>query len=219
MTVVEKSLPYFPFLRELSDASVELINNESELVSFTSGTEIINRGDRLESAYLITNGSVDVYLINESGKEVTLHRVGGGQSCLFALDAVFSDKLYPAWARVGNGDAILMAIPLSVAKQLHNTEIAFRNWVFQMQSKRIEELVGTLEEMLSLPLAYRLRSLLAKLADSNGVVNETHESLAARMGTAREVVSRNLKNLAKDELVQLSRGAITIKKMDDLTNF
>jgi CRP/FNR family transcriptional regulator, anaerobic regulatory protein len=56
----------------------------------------------------------------------------------------------------------------------------------------------------------RLASLLLKLADVNRAIHLTHDELATELGTAREVVSRLLKELERSGTLHLGRGHVTI---------
>ena len=48
------------------------------------------------------------------------------------------------------------------------------------------------------------------LIEESQVLKITHESIANHMGTAREVVTRMLKYFQSEEMVQLTRGTITL---------
>ena len=55
--------------------------------------------------------------------------------------------------------------------------------------------------------------------EESRVLKITHESIANHMGTAREVVTRMLKYFQSEEMVQLTRGTITLldtKKLQKL---
>ena len=69
----------------------------------------------------------------------------------------------------------------------------------------------------------RLAEFLSKrFADSGGndaVITITHEQIAAELGTAREVVSRVLKEFERSGTVELSRGKITLRDKAGLESF
>ena len=56
----------------------------------------------------------------------------------------------------------------------------------------------------------RLAQVLLARADTAGRVAATHQALAEEVGTAREVVSRQLDALAKAGLVRTARGEVTL---------
>src|SRR5262249_41673467 len=144
-----------------------------------------------------------------------LYRVRAGETCLFALDAVFSGVAYPAWVRA-TAHANILLIPGGLVRDLHNTEKAFQKWAFSVQSRRIFDLVSAMEEVQTLPMGERLISYLIRAANHRGEIRETHQEIAAYLGTAREVVSRRLQELARKGLVTQTRGRIVLRDVPKL---
>jgi CRP/FNR family transcriptional regulator len=209
MTLTNRAEVCFPFIRELTESSRLRLEKEARILTEKKGKELLSRGDRADGAYLVLTGQLDVYVISADGRETTLYRVRGSETCLFALNTVFSGVAYPAWVRVVVEAAILF-IPGNLVRDLHEQEGAFRNWAFGVQSRRIFDLVSAFEEVQTLSLGERLCSYLTRAANSRNEVRETHGEIAAYLGTAREVVSRHLNLLARQGLVTRSRGRITI---------
>ena len=59
--------------------------------------------------------------------------------------------------------------------------------------------------------------LSADRAGENPEISVTHEELANQINSSREVVSRTLKNMEKQNIVRLRRGRITILNKKELT--
>jgi len=80
---------------------------------------------------------------------------------------------------------------------------------------RISDLMLLLEDVAFGRKDVRLAGFLLKSADKNGDVLElTHRQLAVELGTAREVVSRLIKDFERNGLVSLGRNRITILRID-----
>lgn len=60
---------------------------------------------------------------------------------------------------------------------------------------------------------------MAYQAVNSDTLHITHDSIAVELGTAREVISRTLKSLEKEEIIQLSRGKITVKNLIALEQY
>src|SRR6185369_12666202 len=108
MTLVNRAEVFFPFLGELSEAFRLRLKEEARILTGIKGKELLSRGDRADGAYLVLTGQLDVYGISATGRETTLYRVRGGETCLFALNSVFSGVVYPAWVRVTTEATILL---------------------------------------------------------------------------------------------------------------
>jgi CRP/FNR family transcriptional regulator len=82
--------------------------------------------------------------------------------------------------------------------------------VFTAYSKRITDLFLVIEEIAFRRMDIRLAQKLLELGGEEGVIHATHQQMAAELGTAREVVSRQLAEFQRREWVAQSRGEIRI---------
>jgi len=163
---------------------------------------LLKRGDIVDGAYFVADGAVRVYYVDADGQEGTLYSVTRGESCILAVNALFSGLMYPAWADAGAKGARLVRLEAAVARELVATEPAFTQQMFAQISGRLFGLLRGLEHALRLPLASRLILALLENCDEAGGVRSSHQLLALDLGTSREVVSRLLRALAADGLVQ-----------------
>jgi CRP/FNR family transcriptional regulator len=98
-------------------------------------------------------------------------------------------------------------------EMLDNWICKYPGWkLFVMQSfqNRFRELIDTVDSIAFLNLDERLTKYLIERHKQSGatVLNETHQDLALRLNSSREVISRLLKKLEKDGKVKLSRNFI-----------
>jgi CRP/FNR family transcriptional regulator, anaerobic regulatory protein len=77
-------------------------------------------------------------------------------------------------------------------------------------SRRIADLMMLIEDVAFGRMDMRLARLLLRRADVAGVLAATHQELAVELGTAREVVSRLLKDFEARGLVRLRRGEVDV---------
>jgi CRP/FNR family transcriptional regulator len=90
----------------------------------------------------------------------------------------------------------------------------FREFVFKNFSSRLSNLIGRMEAVVFDTIDQRIGKAL--LATGNKVIVKTHHELAYELGTAREVVSRHLKNFESYGWVNLKRGTIEIMNREAL---
>ena len=78
--------------------------------------------------------------------------------------------------------------------------------------ERFSDVMWVMQQALFVSLDKRLAMfLLDEIAVSaDNKINMTQEQIARHLGTAREVVTRMLKHLAADSVLELSRGSITV---------
>jgi len=107
-------------------------------------------------------------------------------------------------------DVRAVAIPRRVFDDLVSRSIPFRNFVFAAYSQRITDLFHVIEEIAFQRLDIRLAQRLRVLAGDENEVRTTHQDLAVELGSAREVISRQLQEFQRRGWVAQSRGRITL---------
>ena len=79
--------------------------------------------------------------------------------------------------------------------------------------QRFSDVMWVMQQLVFMSMDRRLAIFLSDEISRTGenTVTMTHDQLARHLGTAREVVSRVLKHMAADGLLEVSRGGIRIK--------
>ena len=75
---------------------------------------------------------------------------------------------------------------------------------------RFADFEHLVESLASASIEARLAEALLARADAAGEVHLTHDGLASEIGSAREVVSRQLSRFERSGLVALARGKVTL---------
>jgi CRP/FNR family transcriptional regulator, anaerobic regulatory protein len=194
-----------PFWSALSSAGRDLARGSAQRLSFFDRRQIIARGDEVAGAYLVASGVLRVYFVDAEGREGTLYWVEKGQSCILALNCMFSRLAYPAWVE-SEGLSEVILIPAAAYRELFAAEPAVQDFTFEALSGRLFELMAMVEETASRGLEARVAMLLLRRAGAGGVLDLTHEQIASHLSTSREVVSRILRNLARAGLIESSHG-------------
>jgi CRP/FNR family transcriptional regulator len=216
MTEIEQATTHFPFIEKLSPQyQTEFIDHSS--VSIKNEEEILlMQGDTVSGAYLVVKGELEVFTITDEGRETILYTIRSGESCVFALNSLFNDIVYPAWVRVATKDAKIIFVDGPFFRRSFDTEKSLRDWVWEVQSMRVIDLMCSIDEILNLSIEERLWHFLKRSMNRNGEVRKTHESIAKHLGVSREVVTRKLKILADNNAVSLSRGCVTLLDLNKL---
>jgi CRP/FNR family cyclic AMP-dependent transcriptional regulator len=198
----------------LDDSELELLSRHAVTRVFPKNSVIINEGDTSDALYVVTSGRVKAYLSDEDGKEIILNVHGPGE--YFGEMALFDDA--PRSASV----ITLEKTKLSTISRADFQDCVQRNPQLAMQIIRglIKRLRIATEKVRSLALldvygrVARLLLQLAEPEDGQLVVKEklTHQDIADRVGSSREMVSRILKDLKTGGYVSIQDKRITIKE-------
>jgi len=203
------------FTKLLKQKDFEYINEQSQKVSVPRNTTIFRQGDICENYLLVLEGSVKVFSRGENGREVILYRVQSGQSCTLTTACLFADNTYPAEG-VCETDATALMIPRNTVNRALAESDAFRKVIFDQYARRLSEVISLIENLSFGHIDIRLARLLLHLSEKNNTIKTTHHLLAAELGSAREVISRQLKAFERQQLITLQRGSIIISNRNEL---
>lgn len=164
---------------------------------------------------LVLDGSVKVLTRAENGREIVLYRLTAGDSCVLTTSCLFGNVPYPAEGSTETAVTV-PSIPARAFKKAIQQSDAFRTLVFQTFTAHLASVIALVEEVAFGRLGSRLARYLLKQAESGSRINITHQALATELGSAREVISRQLKELERTGMVTLQRGCIQLQDMDAL---
>lgn len=201
---------HFPFIEKLSIKCQQELGQYSRLVVKPKGEVLLRLGDFVSGAYLVVEGELSVFTISEDGRETILYSITSGESCLFALNSLFSEIAYPAWVRVETKECKIVLINGEFFKDSFTLEKPLQEWAWEVQSTRVMDLMCSIDEILNLSVVMRLKNYLIRSQDESGKVRKTHDAIGKSLGVSREAVTRNLKMLSESNVVQLGRGCITL---------
>ena len=117
---------------------------------------------------------------------------------------------------IAETDVRAVAIPRTVFDDLIAQSVTFRTFIFTAYSKRITDLFQIIEDIAFQRVDIRLAQKLLDLARGTGQIKATHQQLAAELGTAREVISRQLGEFQRRCWIRQSRGSVELVEPDGL---
>lgn len=209
-------LSSFPFFAALSPDAQSQLRAATTHVSLPPQTQVIRRGDEVGGVYLVQAGALRIYYVSAEGREGTLYWVDPGQSCILALNCLFSRLAYPAWVETDQAETHVAVVSGDAYRSLYLTEPALQKFTFETLTTRLFELLTLMQETTSLGLEQRVAALLLRRSTNGQTVEATHEQIAHHLGSSREVVSRVLRNLATRGAIRLSHRSIAIEDGDKL---
>jgi CRP/FNR family transcriptional regulator, anaerobic regulatory protein len=210
---IQRLMTIYPVLRELPLALVRDIKETSYERVAQAGQVLFDVGEDCDYVPLLKSGSIRVVRPFPTGWEMLLYRVLPSQVCILTVNCVLSGWKHLARIAVEK-DLQAVSIPRESFSRLIEASSDFRKFVFSNYSVSLFSMLNCVEITLTLPIEQRLAKLLLdKRADMIGM---THQGLADEIGTAREVVSRILKDFEDKGMVKLKRGMIFIQDREAL---
>jgi len=209
-------LEAFPALAALPAEDRAILTERAKRVTLPAGTTVFAPGRPPESFLLLLEGTVRVQQASASGHEIVLYRVSAGETCVMTTACLLADELYSAEG-VAESTVAAVAIPKAAFEDALARPPGFRRLVFSEYANRFSDVTHVVEEVAFERLDKRLAQRLLALASSDDTLTTTHQELATELGTAREVVGRQLKELERRGWVALSRGRIVLTDRGSLT--
>jgi CRP/FNR family cyclic AMP-dependent transcriptional regulator len=226
---VLSGIPYFRGLREIVIDSILQCSCMKEL---NKGNYLFMPDEIGTHLYIIKEGLIEVCQLGEDGKKIILYHAMRGA---FLGDTVlFNEGRYGATA-VAAEDSKLFSI---TKKSFEGLIYSFPEIGIRLVSdfgRRIERLKSLVAEVALSDVRKRIVRLLLELVESEkkGCVSRagvdyrnsffltnvpTHDQMAHRIGTVREVLCKGLHKLEKENFIRVKRGNIIINDLNRLRN-
>lgn len=199
----------FPGLARLGPDLRATLLKQSLILTVPAGTVVFGPGKPPEHLLLPLDGRVRVQQTSEEGREIVLYRVTAGESCVMTTACLLAHEDYSAEG-IAETDVRAAAIPRALFDDLASRSVEFRTFIFTAYARRMSDLFMVIEEIAFQRLDIRLAQKLIELARDTGQIRATHQQLAAELGTAREVISRQLGEFQRRGWIGQARGVVDL---------
>ena len=200
---------FFPPLRQLPSNAFVRLRDLSLVVELPEASRIFGPGQAPENFLLLLDGTIRVQQTSESGREIVLYRVHAGESCALTSACLMGYEEYQAEG-LAETRIRAVAIPRTLFDELIASSSEFRRFVFTAFSRRVTNLFRVIEEVAFARIDVRLAQRLIELVDESGNISATHQDLANELGSAREVISRQIHEFKQRGWISASRGVIEL---------
>jgi CRP/FNR family cyclic AMP-dependent transcriptional regulator len=205
-----------PLFNDLSEIELALICERVTVRRYDAGVVVFTEGDHCQELLIVQEGSVKMLKTAPTGRQqlISIERTGNSLSEV----PVFDDGSYPATAMTA-GPAMLLRLDADHFRQIcrQHPEVALK--VIKVLGHRLRRLGRLVEDLSFATVRDRLIAHLIRLAEENGrrtprgfefELAENNEELAVRLGTVRELISRNLGRLHGQGWIEMRRRTVTI---------
>ncbi len=207
-------LTAFPDLAGLESPAKEILLKYARMVEAPIGTIGYREGGPCGAYVMRLAGQSRVYKMSSSGREILLYRVNAGETCVITTTCLLGNSDYPASTVVEKAIKDVI-VPSAAFNQLMIDSKVFRTFVMTNYGALISDLIVLLDEVAFHNLDARLAKLLLEAGSDS--VKRTHQQIADELGTAREVISRQVKRFEQKQWVTLGRGQVEILDRAALT--
>jgi CRP/FNR family transcriptional regulator, anaerobic regulatory protein len=194
-----------------SDEIISELKKVGVVKKLEEGDVLIQEHSFIRSIPIILRGSIRVYQTDDDYREMLLYYLKEGDTCIMS----FMAGLYNVTSKlkaVANEESEVLMVPVEKAGILMRNHPQWTEYIFRVYHQRFEELLDVVNAVAFKKMDERLLQFIKKRTEVSGekTIQITHEELANELGTARVVVSRLLKQMENEGMVELGRNRITL---------
>ncbi len=196
----------YPFLEK--DLVIE-IDKVSILHELKVDQSILGEGDYIKSFPMVLEGCLRVVRLSETGNELLLYYLNSGEICSMSLTCCIG--LQKSNIRmIAEEDSVILTIPVDVPEKWMSEFKSWKEFMMYSYKHRFDELLDTIDSIAFTKLDERLVRFFEDRFRSTGktLFRGTHQDIALQLNTSREVISRLLKNLEKNNQIVTGRNSI-----------
>jgi len=197
----------FPFWLDISQNDRAKIILSSRVLSLKENSIFFNSHE-LDGLLFLKSGKLRFFLSSLDARELPLYYLNNMEVEFFEnfTDKTISTILDIAFIVEKNSEILL--IPYSVLNLFRNKYSIMEKFLHNLTREKFSKSLLSLQNILLIPLKDRLLNFLYGLNRTE--ISLTHEEIAKNLGSSREVISRNLKVLEKENFLKINRKKIII---------
>ena len=199
------------FWGRMTEEQRERLARHVRRAEYEEGQIVRSADSECAGVLLVESGVFRMALCSDDGREATVSRLRPGDVCVLSASCMISAISFDVQIQAETGGALEMVSP-GIFSQLMEENIYVENFVYKSATERFSDVVRAVEQLLFMTLEQRLVTFLLdeSAQEHSDELHFTQEQIAVAIGSAREVVTRGLKKLAGEGLIQLFRGGVKI---------
>lgn len=206
-----RALAQVPLFGGLNRQELEELAAVARERSYRAGEDLFLEGAPCAGMYVLVRGVVQIVKASPAGREIML-AVESAPSTVAEIP-LFDGDPYPATVRAVK-DSVTLLILKEDFQALCRRHPDLLLKILAVVGRRLRRLVSVVEDVTFGSVRQRLARVLLEFSDeasgADFLLPATHEELAARLGTVREVISRNLGRFQAEGLIRVERREISL---------
>ena len=206
--VFEKAFPFWDSLTE--EEQTEVILGTTKNVC-KKKTKLHFGGGECAGVQIIEKGRARIFITSPNGGDITLFRLVDGDVSILSAACMLNGMDVELDMEMET-DCIVYTIPKKLYKNFYDENGSVKDYTMEMISEKFSDIMWLFNQFVFSNVASRLAGALLehRALEGSDILPVTHEVLARDAGTAREVVTRLLKQFQDDGMVRLTRGKVKI---------
>ncbi|MCI4668021.1 MAG: Crp/Fnr family transcriptional regulator [Bacteroidia bacterium] len=210
----EQELIWGRFSAFFEDGLIQDIINEGLLRKVSKNRIILDIGDDISFMPLVLEGSIKIMRVDPEQNELLLYYLEYGDTCAITLNCCVK-KAKSSIRATTEQDSTLVLIPTSKMEEWMQKFHSWRAYVLESYQMRVNELLDSVDSLAFMNMGERLIKYLRDKAMVNNSeeIHITHREIANDLHTSRVVVTRLLKKLEAEQIIEHFRNKIIFKEL------
>jgi len=208
---METTLRSIPLFSQLRESDLWRLREATVSRSYPKDSIILFEGEQAEALYVVLSGRVKVVYVSEDGREVILGTRDNGD--FFGETALLDELPNPAHV-IAMQDTELLVLRREEFRRCLAEMPGMSLGLLRVLSRRLRSQDDTIRGLVLLDVRGRVARLILDLAERNdgsavpkGI---THNLIAQMVGASRETVSRTLRELTTEGLLEVTGRRIAV---------
>lgn len=206
-----RALSTVPYFANLDAALIETIAQQMKVQRYDTEQVVFLEGEQDVALYIVRSGWLKAVKTSPDGREQVLHFIGQGE--VFNAIGVFVESANPATV-IALEPTTVWTVQQSVILRLLDQHPELARVIIQRLAERVQQLIHMVEDLSLRTIEARLARYLVEQSTEEQLARPrwaTQAEMANRLGTVPDVLNRALRNLVKDNLIQVERHQIQIR--------
>lgn len=200
------------FLHSLTEAELSVLLRNAKKKVYPKNKQIMSEGDASNSAFIINSGQVKVFLSDDAGKEIVLSFMGPGE---YFGEMSLIDREVRSAGVMTTEDTELTEISQKNFRECLQQHPDLTERIMMGLVSRLREANRKISDLALKDVHERVANMLLDLAEEKGgklVIDNkpTHQQIANVVGASREMITRILKTMSTDGLIEITPSQIVI---------
>ena len=201
---LEKIFPFWLDMKQNDRAKIIL---SSRILSLKKNSIFFNSHE-LDGLLFLKSGKLRFFLSSLDARELPLYYLNNMEVEFFENFTDNSISMILDIAFIVEKNSEILLIPYSVLNLFRDKYSIMEKFLHNLTREKLSKSLLSLQNILLIPLKDRLLNFLYSLNKTE--ISLTHEEIAKNLGSSREVISRNLKVLEKENFLKINRKKIII---------
>jgi CRP/FNR family transcriptional regulator len=208
-----------PVLTDLAADELGLLAAAAEVRKVARAAALFQEGQAAEGLFVVRTGEVKLVKVAKDGREQILYLARPGRPITEGMR--FDGGTYPASA-IAMRQASALLIPNQALAELGAQRPQLMRALVDLRARRVDRLLALISDLSLRTVPARLASFLCTLVAQRNARGEdprtlvrdlTTETVAGRLGTVREEISRGLALLEREGAVRVSPDVIVVEDL------